>query len=85
MRTQNAQGSPLGFDKLDGFAHIPAPAGNSKESPMVSSAKLTKKRRHIRDMRKGRDARKARNARGTPSFPLQPEGYDPKAPDAKAS
>jgi len=52
---------------------------------MVSSAKLTKKRRHIRDMRKGRDARKARSARGTPSFPLQPEGYDPKAPDAKAS
>lgn len=52
---------------------------------MVSSSQRTKSRRNIRDKRKGRASRKERAAKGTSSFPVHPEGYNPKAADAKAS
>ena len=52
---------------------------------MVSTSQRTKGRRHLRDLRKGRAARKARFKVNAPAFPVHPEGYDPKAPDAKRS
>jgi hypothetical protein len=52
---------------------------------MVSSAQRTQSRRHNRDMRKGRAARRARFKANAPAFPVHPDGYDPKAPDAKRS
>jgi hypothetical protein len=52
---------------------------------MVSSTRQSERRRHIRARKLGRAKKKARMRTGTPAFPLQPEGYDPKAPDAKKS
>jgi hypothetical protein len=50
---------------------------------MVSSTKQSERRRAIRHKNAGRLKKKARHQQGTPPFPVQPEGYDPKAPDAK--
>lgn len=50
---------------------------------MVSATKHTETRRAIRQRRAGRAAKRARFHAGTPTFPVHPEGYDPKAPDAK--
>jgi hypothetical protein len=50
---------------------------------MVSSTRQTERRRHIKHRKLGRDNAKARVRAGTPRFPIQPEGYDPNAPDAK--
>lgn len=47
---------------------------------MVSSTRQTERRRYIRARSLGRH--NAKNA-GTPKFPVHPEGYDPKAADAK--
>jgi hypothetical protein len=50
---------------------------------MVSATKHTQTRRAIRQRRAGRAAKRARFRAGTESFPIHPEGYDPKAADAK--
>lgn len=50
---------------------------------MVSATQQTQTRRAIRQRRAGRLAKRARTRAGTPAFPVHPEGYDPKAPDAK--
>lgn len=50
---------------------------------MVSSTKQTERRRSIRAGNQGRTKTKARLRAGTPRFPIHPDGYDPKAPDAK--
>ena len=51
---------------------------------MVSNTKQTKKIR-ARHRKQGGKRRKnmIRRTGGTPAFPIHPEGYDPKAPDAK--
>ncbi len=50
---------------------------------MVSSTRQTERRRNIRARGAGAARKRAAARGGTPKFPLQPEGYDPKAPDAK--
>ncbi len=50
---------------------------------MVSSSQQTGRRRYIRERGAGKKGKKARARSGTPSFPIHPDGYDPKAPDAK--
>ena len=50
---------------------------------MVSSTRQTERRREINTRRAGRLKKKQRRLAGTPAFPIHPEGYDPKAPDAK--
>ncbi len=50
---------------------------------MVSSTKQTWRRRAINTARNGRSQKRARTAAATPEFPIHPEGYDAKAPDAK--
>ena len=52
---------------------------------MVSSTKQTENRRAARHSRAGREKARRRVKHGTPKFPIHPEGYDPKAPDAKSS
>ncbi len=50
---------------------------------MVSNTQQTQRRRAIRLKRAGRKRKRYMRAHGTPAFPMQPEGYDPAAPDAK--
>ncbi len=50
---------------------------------MVSSTQQTDKRREIRVRKAGKKNAKLRAKAGTPAFSIHPEGYDPKAPDAK--
>ncbi len=50
---------------------------------MVSLTRQTKTRRKMRSNSAGRDAKRLRAKTGTPEFPIHPEGYDPKAADAK--
>lgn len=50
---------------------------------MVSSTKHTMRRRAINLSRANRAEKRARAKAGTPKFPVQPEGYDLNAPDAK--
>ena len=50
---------------------------------MVSSTRQTERRRIIKERKSGRGSKRARANAGTPAFPIHPEGYDPKAPDAK--
>lgn len=47
---------------------------------------LTKKTEKIRDRKHARGGLRRKRAQAqlsTPAFPVHPEGYDPKAPDAK--
>lgn len=50
---------------------------------MVSFTAKSRTRRQIRAKSAGRARRALKGKSGTPSFPIHPEGYDPKAPDAK--
>ncbi|MCH2109172.1 MAG: hypothetical protein MK135_07575 [Polyangiaceae bacterium] len=50
---------------------------------MVSLTRHTKTRREMRRQSMGKLTKKARAQAGTPAFPVHPEGYDPKAADAK--
>lgn len=50
---------------------------------MGSLTQRTWRRRGLKLSKMGRLNTKARLKRGTPAFPVQPEGYDPTAPDAK--
>ena len=50
---------------------------------MVSLTAKSTTRREIRAKSAGRASRAKRAKQGTPAFPIHPEGYDAKAPDAK--
>jgi len=51
---------------------------------MASNTQQTEHRRAMRHRNAGkRDATKRAKLGSTPRFPIQPEGYDPEAPDAK--
>jgi hypothetical protein len=52
---------------------------------MVSSTRQSERRRSIRHGNAGRARKSAESRASTPKFPIHPEGYDPKAPDAKRS
>ncbi len=52
---------------------------------MVSLTAKSTTRREIRAKSAGRAARAKRAKQGTPAFPIHPDGYDAKAPDAKPS
>jgi hypothetical protein len=49
---------------------------------MVSSTRQTERRRYIRARSHGQHKAAAKGG-GTPKFPVHPDGYDPKAADAK--
>ena len=74
-------------DTLPPILHSPAPWVERRPSArinvMVSSTKQSERRRQMRHKKAGRLKKKARHQQGTPPFSVQPEGYDPKAPDAK--
>jgi hypothetical protein len=50
---------------------------------MVSSTRQTERRRATRASSAGRSNKRARVKAGTPTFPVHPAGYDPKAADAR--
>jgi hypothetical protein len=50
---------------------------------MVSYTAQTTTRREMRKRAAGRKAKKLRVRAGNPAFPIHPDGYDKKAPDAK--
>jgi len=50
---------------------------------MVSNTCHSDRRRAIRKGTAGKRKAKARVRLGTPAFPIQPEGYNPNAADAK--
>lgn len=50
---------------------------------MVSNTRHTQTRREIRAKSAGTATKRARAKAGTPAFSVHPEGYDPKAADAK--
>ncbi|HTM46454.1 MAG TPA: hypothetical protein VL137_15945 [Polyangiaceae bacterium] len=50
---------------------------------MVSATTQTRRRRTIRKQRAGRLSNSDLVKRATPSFPVHPAGYNPKAADAK--
>lgn len=50
---------------------------------MVSLTRKTQRRRELRLKKAGRKSARLRARASTPRFPVHPEGYDPKAPDAK--
>lgn len=52
---------------------------------MVSNTQQTKRIRARRRKKSGRRRKRLETKRGTPAFPIHPPGYDPSAPDAKAS
>ena len=52
---------------------------------MPSPTSQTKRRRAIRKQRAGKRRKHYDADHGTMAFPLHPEGYDPKAADAKGS
>lgn len=49
---------------------------------MVSATQQTQRIRRRKARTAGTRRKRAERAHGTPKFPIQPEGYDPKAPDA---
>jgi hypothetical protein len=49
---------------------------------MVSATQQTQRIRQRKARAAGTRRKRAERAHGTPAFPIQPEGYDPKAPDA---
>ena len=50
---------------------------------MVSATQQTERIRTRKARRGGTTNKRARRAHGTPAFPIQPEGYDTTAADAK--
>jgi hypothetical protein len=50
---------------------------------MVSSSQQFERIRKRKATQNGKWNKRARRRLGTPAFPIQPEGYDPKAPDAR--
>lgn len=52
---------------------------------MVSSTQQTETVRRRKERKRAKAHRMALKRRPTPAFPIQPEGYDSNAPDAKDS
>lgn len=52
-------------------------------APMVSSTQQHERIRKRKARTAGTRRKRHMRANGTPAFPIQPEGYDPKAPDAR--
>lgn len=52
-------------------------------APMVSSTQQFSRIRKRKARSAGNRRKREMRAHGTPAFPIQPEGYDPKAPDAR--
>ena len=52
-------------------------------APMVSSTQQPERIRARKHRAAGVRRKRTMRAHGTPAFPIQPEGYDPKAPDAR--
>ena len=50
---------------------------------MVSPTQQTETIRRRKRTTSGKSNKRLSAKRGTPKFPIHPEGYDPKAPDAK--
>lgn len=50
---------------------------------MVSATQQTERIRHRRKSKAGKRNKRERLMRATPTFPVHPEGYNPKAADAK--
>ncbi len=50
---------------------------------MASNTQKTRRRRQMNERRANRADKRKRALAGTPTFPIHPEGYDPKAADAK--
>jgi hypothetical protein len=50
---------------------------------MVSNTKQTMTQRARRQKRMNRRRKRLMAKKGTPTFPIHPEGYDPKAADAR--
>jgi hypothetical protein len=53
--------------------------------PMVSSTQQFERIRKRKKTTSGKRNKRDRRRLGTPAFPVHPEGYDPKAADAKKS
>lgn len=51
---------------------------------MVSNTQQTNRIRRNRTKKMGKGRKRQMAKRGTPVFPIHPEGYDSKAPDAKS-
>jgi hypothetical protein len=51
--------------------------------PMVSATQQTQRIRARKARRNGSKTKRFARANGTPTFAIHPEGYDPKAADAK--
>ena len=51
-------------------------------APMVSATQQTQRIRRRKARTAGARRKRDERAHGTPKFPIQPEGYDPKAADA---
>jgi hypothetical protein len=49
---------------------------------MVSATQQTSRIRARKERRRGTRRKREERAHGTPAFPIHPEGYNPKAPDA---
>lgn len=52
-------------------------------APMVSATQQTQRIRQRKARTAGTRRKRDERAHGTPKFPVHPEGYDPKAQDAK--
>ena len=52
---------------------------------MVSKTRQTFNRRLARKKRAGKARKRMMRRMGTPEFPVHPEGYNPKAADAKSA
>ncbi len=52
-------------------------------APMVSSTQQFERIRKRKSRRAGIRRKRTMRANGTPAFPIHPEGYDLKAPDAR--
>jgi hypothetical protein len=50
---------------------------------MVSSSQQFERIRKRKGTKNGKWNKRARRAAGTPAFPVHPEGYDPRAADAR--
>lgn len=52
-------------------------------APMVSATQQSSRIRARKARKNGSMSKRENRANGTPKFPIQPEGYDVSAPDAK--
>jgi hypothetical protein len=52
-------------------------------APMVSATQQSSRIRARKARKNGSMSKRENRANGTPKFPIQPEGYDASAPDAK--